>query len=57
MKKEGLLFYDLVVLTAADEDQAEAFQKQVDDKLERGHLPLGVPYHVYSDPPGPRAGR
>ena len=53
---EGIPFYDMVVLTAADKDQADAFQKQVDDKMDRGHLPLGVPYHVFSDPPGPKVG-
>ncbi|KAI1889322.1 hypothetical protein AGOR_G00178040 [Albula goreensis] len=49
-------FWDLVVVTAADEDQKEAYELQISDKLRRKEVPLGVPYHVFSDPPGPKIG-
>ncbi|KAJ7993550.1 hypothetical protein DPEC_G00273570 [Dallia pectoralis] len=49
-------FWDLVVLTAVDEDQREAYELQISEKLKRGEIPQGIPYHVFSDPPGPKIG-
>ncbi|XP_063795155.1 fucose-1-phosphate guanylyltransferase [Pseudophryne corroboree] len=49
-------FWDVVVITAADEQQELAYQQQIADKLTRQELPLGVRYHVFSDPPGPKIG-
>ncbi|XP_010863344.1 fucose-1-phosphate guanylyltransferase [Esox lucius] len=49
-------FWDLVVLTAVDEDQREAYELQISEKLKRRHIPHGIPYHVFSDPPGPKIG-
>ena len=45
-----------MVLTASDELQKDAFEKQIADKLKKKEIPSGVPYIVYADPPGPRAG-
>ena len=53
----SVAFWDVVVLTTADEDQKEAYELQITEKLNRKELPLGIPYHVYSDPPGPKAGK
>ncbi|KAL2089958.1 hypothetical protein ACEWY4_014646 [Coilia grayii] len=49
-------FWDLVVLTAVDEDQKVAYELQIKEKLGRKELPLGVPYHVFADPPGSKIG-
>ncbi|XP_023574112.1 fucose-1-phosphate guanylyltransferase isoform X2 [Octodon degus] len=49
-------FWDIVVLTAADEKQALAYRQQLSEKLKRKELPLGVQYHVFVDPAGPKIG-
>ncbi|KAG8548926.1 hypothetical protein GDO81_023484 [Engystomops pustulosus] len=49
-------FWDVVVITAADARQEGAYRQQIADKLARRELPLGVRYHVFSDPPGPKIG-
>ncbi|XP_066453884.1 fucose-1-phosphate guanylyltransferase isoform X1 [Eleutherodactylus coqui] len=49
-------FWDVVVITAADRQQERAYQRQIADKVARKELPLGVRYHVFSDPPGPKIG-
>ncbi|XP_072275578.1 fucose-1-phosphate guanylyltransferase [Pyxicephalus adspersus] len=49
-------FWDVIVITAADKQQERAYQQQIADKLARKELPLGVRYHVFSDPPGPKIG-
>ncbi|KAH7955106.1 hypothetical protein HPB49_024568 [Dermacentor silvarum] len=51
----GITFWDAVVISAADEDQASAFHEQITQRKERNLIPL-VPYHVFSDPPGPKVG-
>ena len=48
--------WDVVVITTADGTQREAFLAQIQDKQERGELPLGLPIHVVADPPGTRIG-
>lgn len=49
-------FWDLVVITAVDEDQRSAYEIQITEKLERKELPLGISYHVFADPPGCKIG-
>lgn len=49
-------FWDLVVVTAADESQKVAYELQITDKVSRKELPLGVDYKVFSDPPGVKVG-
>ncbi len=49
-------FWDLVVITAVDEDQRSAYEIQITEKLERKELPLGINYHVFADPPGCKIG-
>ncbi|XP_015726375.1 fucose-1-phosphate guanylyltransferase isoform X2 [Coturnix japonica] len=49
-------FWDLVAITAADAEQERAFRLQLAAKLRGGELPLGVRYHVFVDPPGPKVG-
>ena len=50
-------FWDVVVLTAVDEGQRVAYELQLKEKLDRGTIPHFCHYHVFADPPGPKAGR
>ncbi|XP_077984861.1 fucose-1-phosphate guanylyltransferase-like [Glandiceps talaboti] len=52
----GFPFWDLVVISAADEDQANAFKLQIYDKLSKRQLPDGITYHVFADPQGYKIG-
>ncbi|KAM8888103.1 fucose-1-phosphate guanylyltransferase isoform 1-T1 [Synchiropus picturatus] len=49
------LFWDAVVVSAADENQREAYELQIREKVSRHELPL-VQYLVFSDPPGAKIG-
>lgn len=49
-------FWDVVVITTADEDQKIIFDAELQDKLKRNELPLNLPIHIISDPPGPKLG-
>ena len=49
-------FWDIIVITALDESQRDAYDIQLQSKLARGELPRGVKYHVFYDPPGPKIG-
>ncbi|OWF43785.1 fucose-1-phosphate guanylyltransferase-like [Mizuhopecten yessoensis] len=49
-------FWDVVVITAGDDAQKEAFEAQLDSKFSRKELPLDCPIHVVADPPGPKLG-
>lgn len=49
-------FWDLIVITAADEDQKSAFDAQLQGKFSRKELPLDCPIHVVADQPGPKLG-
>lgn len=49
-------FWDVVVVTAADESQREAYELQISGKVDRKELPLGTQYKVFSDPPGCKIG-
>ena len=55
-KEVDIAFWDIVVITALDESQKNAYEIQLKSKLARGELPLGVKYHVFYDPPGPKIG-
>jgi len=52
----GDLFWDLVVVTASDEEQKKAFDIQIQNKLDRKEIPTGLPYLVFADTPGPKMG-
>ncbi|XP_076446664.1 fucose-1-phosphate guanylyltransferase-like [Babylonia areolata] len=53
---DGAAMWNVVVITTADAAQQEAFQQQIQDKHKRKELPLDLPIHIVSDPPGPRIG-
>ncbi len=55
-KDLGNTFWDVVVITASDEDQKLAYQQQIELKVKRKEIPTGLSYLVYADPPGPKAG-
>lgn len=48
-------FWDLVVITAVDEEQRCSYEVQLKEKIHRGDLPPSV-YHVFADPPGEKIG-
>ena len=49
-------FWDVLVLTTIDTLQQEAFQLQIEEKSQRGELPVDLDIHVICDPPGVRIG-
>lgn len=49
-------FWDVVVLTAMDQDQREAYELQITEKMKKKVLPCGVDYKIFSDPPGFKIG-
>ncbi|KAM3876071.1 fucose-1-phosphate guanylyltransferase [Diretmus argenteus] len=49
-------FWDLVIVTAVDESQRDAYELQIAEKVYRKELPLGIHYKVFSDPPGAKIG-
>jgi len=54
--KERFLRWDYVILTASNEAQAEAYRRQLQDRLENGRLPDSTVYTVLPDPGGKRVG-
>jgi hypothetical protein len=48
---------DIIVITTADQDQNNIFEAELQDKLNRNELPLKLPIHIISDPPGPKLGK
>lgn len=50
------LFWDVVVLTARDDEQRTIFELQIDEKKSRNELPVFVRYYVFADPPGAKIG-
>ncbi|XP_071950374.1 fucose-1-phosphate guanylyltransferase-like [Antedon mediterranea] len=49
-------FWDIVVITARDENQRRAYDLQLKEKLENKQLPLGVKYLSIADPPEAKVG-
>ncbi|XP_014677526.1 PREDICTED: fucose-1-phosphate guanylyltransferase-like [Priapulus caudatus] len=54
-REDSSRFWDLVVITTADEDQKLAYEKQIKAKRKRKELPP-IAIHVFADPPGPKIG-
>jgi fucose-1-phosphate guanylyltransferase len=55
-KEPTIPFWDIVVISALDATQQEAYEIQLEAKQKRKEIPLGVAYHVFHDPPGPKIG-
>ncbi|KAM6921587.1 fucose-1-phosphate guanylyltransferase [Xenentodon cancila] len=49
-------FWDVVVVTAVDWSQRDAYERQIREKVDGRELPLGTEYKVFSDPPGSKIG-
>lgn len=49
-------FWDVVVISAADESQSVAFQQQINEKIQQGHLPLDVCFICFPDPGSDKIG-
>lgn len=49
-------FWDVVVITTADNAQKRVFELQIESKRNRNELPLNLPIYVVADPPGPKIG-
>ena len=56
LKKRYFIHWDYVILTASNEDQAKAFEEQIDFRLKQGLLPKQTTYAVLPDPDGKRVG-
>ncbi|MBQ7942817.1 MAG: bifunctional fucokinase/L-fucose-1-P-guanylyltransferase [Lachnospiraceae bacterium] len=48
--------WDYVILTASNEQQAEGFRMQIEERLNAGFLPKGTHFAVLPDPDGKRVG-
>ena len=55
-KECNIPFWDIVVITAIDAAQKQAYEQQIKEKTERKELPLGVKFHVFNDPVGAKIG-
>lgn len=53
--RQSCPFWDYIVLTATDADQAESYSKQLAAKRANSEIP-DVKYYVFPDPPGPKIG-
>lgn len=56
LQKTSFIKWDYVILTASNETQAQAFQMQIQKRLEKEQLPLSTHYAVIPDPEGKRVG-
>ena len=56
LKKRYFIHWDYVILTASNEDQAKAFEDQINFRLKQGLLPKQTTYAVLPDPDGKRVG-
>ncbi|XP_026690022.2 fucose-1-phosphate guanylyltransferase [Ciona intestinalis] len=53
---EAGMFWDVVVITAADPKQKEVYEIQISSKLKANELPKSADYLVVDDPPGYKIG-
>ena len=56
LRELGEPFWDMVVLTARDDVQKQAYEMQLENKLNCDELPKGILFKVFADPPGPKVG-
>ena len=56
LRKKSFWRWDYIILTASNEDQAEAYRREIDYRLENGLLPKKTKYAVLPDPDGKRVG-
>lgn len=56
LRKKNFIKWDYIILTASNETQARAYRAQIDERLEKGLLPVETHYAVLPDPDGKRVG-
>lgn len=56
LTKDSFARWDYVILTASNEQQAEGFRTQIDERVSSGKLPQSTHYAVLPDPDGVRVG-
>lgn len=56
LTKKYFIKWDYVILTASNEEQAKAYQIQIENRLKQGLLPASTHYAVLPDPEGKRVG-
>ena len=56
LTRKYFIHWDYVILTASNEEQADAYQAQIDARLDAGRLPKETTYRVLPDPGGKRVG-
>lgn len=56
LRKKSFAQWDYIVLTASNEEQAEAFRSQISYRQEKHVLPCRTKYLVLPDPDGKRVG-
>lgn len=56
LRKQSYIVWDYVILTASNEEQAEAYRQQITYRRELETLPCRTNYVVLSDPDGKRVG-
>lgn len=57
LTRKYFIHWDYVILTASNEEQADAYQAQIDARLDAGRLPKETTYRVLPDPDGKRVGQ
>jgi len=55
-QKSSLPFWDLCILTASNQDQANAYRIQIDTRMDSGLLPKQTQFLILPDPDGKRIG-
>lgn len=56
LAKKYFIHWDYIILTASNQEQAKAYQAQIDARLQEGRLPKETKYAVLPDPGGKRVG-
>lgn len=56
LTRKYVIKWDYIILTASNEEQAKAYQIQIDNRLKQGLLPSTTKYGVLPDPDGLRVG-
>lgn len=56
LRRKYVIKWDFVILTASNEEQANAYRMQIENRLHKGFLPKETHYAVLPDPEGKRVG-
>ena len=56
LEKEKQIKWDYIILTASNEEQAQTYRMQIDERIKEGFLPDSIHYAVLPDPDGKRVG-